>query len=72
MISLQERHNVKKKEEIWNNQCGYGKKSMFFAQDTFNIRGALIAFREIIMRQTKRDNMFKYSLKSVIFLKRWS
>ena len=46
VIFLQETHSVKKKENIWNNQWGCGKNSMFFAHGTSNSRGALIAFRK--------------------------
>ena len=31
---------------MWNNHWGCGKNSMFFAHDTSDSRGALIAFRE--------------------------
>ena len=36
---------LKRKKEMWNNQWGCGKNSMFFAHGTSNSRGALIAFR---------------------------
>ena len=45
-IFLQETHSAKKNKELWNNQWGCGKSSMFFAHGTSNSRGVLIAFRE--------------------------
>ena len=46
VIFLQQTHSVKKNEEMWNNQCGCRKSSMFFAHGTSDSRGARIAFRE--------------------------
>ena len=66
VIFLQETYGVKKKEEMWSNQWGCGKSSMFFAHCTSNSRGALMAFREGLNYNIKFYPVISIIMKGVI------
>ena len=43
---MQETHSTRKVENIWTNQWGCGKGSIYFSCGSSDSRGTLIAFRE--------------------------
>ena len=63
---MQETHSTRKAENIWTNQWGCGKGSVYFSLGSSDSRGTLIAFREGMDYTTEKsvlDQEGRYAIR---------